>query len=295
MSDDTQLIISGGNGLAIDLYPWLHGSDEGIEALEGITGFGLPGVTNRWFEGAGDGATWRGSRTLPREIDLPFTAQAGDRAGLLAMMSNLARILDPSNGAARLDYALPDGDLWFANVVREGGGDWKRGARKDSDKDKFVNSYITLKAGDSFWTRTRPEQFDVRQDTSGRGLMPYLAKLEVSSSGAFGSRDVVNIGDAPAWPIWKLTGPFLTLAFTGPKGEALTWSGNIAAGNGLTIDAKNGTVIDYNGVNRYDGLGPAPKFWTIAPGESVVSVIATGTSSTTLIKCTWQPRRWLVV
>jgi hypothetical protein len=283
-------MISSG-ALSVDLYPWLKGN-KGIEALAGIKGFGWPDVVNRWFEGAGDGAVFRGSRTLPRDIDLPLTAEADDRAGLLSMLSTLALILDPYDGTARIDFMLPDGELWFVDVVREGGGDWDR--MKDTDNDKYINTVVSLRAGDPFWTRTRPDQFTVRQDASGRGLMPYIAKLEVSSSGAFGIRDVVNIGDARAWPFWTLKGPFTSFTFVGPKGETIAWSGSILVGNGIYIDTKNGTLKDFNGVNKYDGLASAPKFWSIAPGTAVVSATMLGTSAVSEAKAEWSPRRWLV-
>ena len=56
---------------ALDLdYVFKYG--RGIQALSGATGFGLPPVSIRWLEGAGDGALYRGRRVLPRDIDLPL-------------------------------------------------------------------------------------------------------------------------------------------------------------------------------------------------------------------------------
>lgn len=298
MAGQHQLTLSKG-GISIDLYSWLNTKKigkKGIEALSGIVGFGFPEQSNRWFEGAGDGATWRGSRQGRRSIDLPIIVEGENRNEVLQGLSDLARVLDPKSGPARLYFALPDGELWFVDVVREGGGDWARNT-KDSDNRTFARFILTLVAGDPYWTRELAEDFAVRQDDSGRGLLPGLAKLELSDAGAFGINEVENIGDAEAWPITYAKGPFTRLTMTGPNGEVLDWWGNADANTRLTFNAKDGTVYDQDGENRYDGFAedPVPLFWSVAPGTSFVTVQAYDVDNTTEIVTTWQPRRWMVM
>lgn len=298
MAGQHQLSLSK-NGLVIDLYSWLNTKKigkKGIEALAGIVGFGFPDQSNRWFEGAGDGASWRGARQGRRTIDLPLIVEGENRSEVLSGLSDLAKVLDPKTGPARLKFALPDGELWFVDVVRDGGGDWSRNT-KDSDNRTFVKFVLTLVAGDPYWTRERSENFTVRQDASGRGLLPDLAELELSDAGAFGINEVTNIGDAEAYSITTAKGPFTRLLMVGPNGETLDWRGTVDGSTILTFDSKNGTVYDQNGENRYDGLtsDPVPLFWSVAPGSSYVTVQAFDPDSGTEIISTWQPRRWMVM
>ena len=281
---------------SIDLYSWLAGVDvDGFEAMAGITGFGFPNVANQWFEGAGDGSTYRGTRVLAKDIELPLRMQGKDRETLNNQISQLARMFDPENGPVQLVYGMPDDDIWYMSIRREGGGDWVRGV--ESNRNRWIKTVFSLRAGDPYWTRDRPEGFIVRQDTSGRGLLVggYLAKMLLSRAAAFGSLTVENIGDAKAWPLWTITGPLDRITLTGARGEVIDWVGTLSGSQGLIIDAQAGTVVDFTGANRYDGLAPAPNFWPIRPGSSVVSVTGTGVTSGSAIQCSWKPRRWAVI
>lgn len=270
--------------LTVDLYSWLHTpGQERFEALAGIEGFGLPDVDLHWFEGAGDGSVYRGSRVKRRIIDLPLAITAPNRSQLNQRLSTLATIINPKTGPARLAFGLPDGDSWFIDVVRSGGGDWSRRSKQSDNRTRIITS-LTLEAGDPYWTRVRPEYLRIAQDESGRGLLPYLARLELSRGGAFGIQEVNNIGDADAAPFWRLTGPFSKVTLIGPNGEQLVWEGALSEGgdidsdNGLYISVAEGRVYDFFGENRYDGLHSSPHFWTIAPGQSQVTIEMTGTS-----------------
>lgn len=282
--------------LVIDLYSWINGAMEhGHEALKGITGFGLPPVTNRFFEGAGDGAVFRGSKILPRVLMIPLISQSSSRAGLDGLLSQLARVFTPNGSTqARLRYMASDGLVWYLDVVREDGGDYIR-EPKEFQRNRFYKTTLGLKAGDPYWTREMPDGFTLKQDSSGRGLMPYLAKLEVSSGKVFGRVTPENVGDAPTWPIWTVGGPLSSLTLTGPYGEVLAWTGSISSSQRRIIDTKNGTIVDENGVNKYNELGTAPQFWPIPADELAIQIDTTGTSTATFITAQWQPRKWSMI
>lgn len=289
------LRISGGDR-DINLYPWLNSPETkrmGIEALAGIVGFGLPSVTTRWFEGAGAGSNWRGSKVNPRIISIPLHVSAETREELQDRVSDLAVALDPDLGQSRLSFELADGDIWWLDVVREGGGDWSR--KVDSDDNTYFKTTIQLKAGDPFWTRIRPEYFEVRRTGDEAGLLPELAKLQVGSGAAFGVQEVENVGDTRAWPFWTITGPTNRITLIGADGERLVWDDTLAVGDTLFIDARAGTIVDQNGDNRYGALDPAPRFWSIRPKKSVVTVEALNIEDSTSIYCQWWPRRQAAV
>jgi hypothetical protein len=292
MSDILRL---NGGGQEIDLYSWLTPRTRagGVEALAGIEGFGVAGVSPRWATGAGAGSRWRGSRVERREVKIPLWVYADDRVALSTLVSALSTATDPSRGMTRLSFGLPDDDEWWIDVVRDGDIDWKR--KVDSDDRTYFKSQLNAEAGDPFWTRNRPEFFEVTRGDNDEGLLPELAKLRVGSGAAFGTREVYNVGDTDAWPVWTIKGPTTQVTLVGDGGETLVWNGPLLAGETLTIDSRSATVVDQAGENRYSGLDPAPRFWSIRPGRSTVTVEASLGEATTSVYCQWWPRRWGVV
>jgi len=289
-----------GGGKIINLYAWLNSKVKGHEALAGILGFGMPGVENFWFDGAGSGSTWRGARVKRRTIQLPMKVYAANRSELNELLSDLAVALDPviardetTRGVARLYFGMPDDREWFVDVVRVSGGDWSR--KVDSDDRTFFKTTLVLEAADAFWTRNSPEEFIVRQDADGPTLLPRMAKLRVGSAAVFGEREVTNIGDTYAWPTFEIRGPITSFLLVGPNGERVEWEGTLAEGETITLDMRSSVIEDDTETNRYDGLLPAPRFWAIAPGTSQVGVQADGITSESRIIANWWPRRWGVV
>lgn len=300
MSDSLRIL---GSSREIDLYSWLSPSAKsGTEALAGIVGFGLPNQTNQWFEGAGSGSTYRGSRIDKRTMQVPLWVYAENRSDLTDRLTDLSIALDPfipspeaERGSARMYFGMADDDEWFLDVVRYGTADWAR--KVDSDDRTYFKTSLGLEAGDAFWTRNRPESFEVRRDTSGvqPTLMPRLAKMRLASGAAFGIQDVENIGDTYAWPVFTITGPTTKVTLIGAKGETLIWNGNLLLGQKLIVDMRANTVVDNLGVNRYDGLDTAPRFWSISPGNSQVTVQADNIQDETTVNAQWWPRRWAVL
>ncbi|WP_263729955.1 phage tail family protein [Cellulomonas sp. SG140] len=125
----------------------------GVQVLSGVTGLGLPPVEVRWLEGAGDGATFRGRRVLPRDIDLPLLILGRDRKDLRSLWSRLALMLD---GKCKLRMIEDDGSSWWCNVYRVGGGTYTYGA--DTDGEREIRTVITLRAPNPFWVAEQAQQ-----------------------------------------------------------------------------------------------------------------------------------------
>lgn len=297
--DSQSLRLKGGplGGLEIDLYPWLKPDltgMNGVEALEGILGFGLAPVVNRWFEGAGHGQKYRGGKAGPRDIEIPLDISAADRGALNTLLRDLELMLSPSYAPARLSFRTFDGDEWWINVVRESGGDYKRGGPGGNGSTN-INTSIVLRAGDPFWIRERVDDFDVFT-SAGDPLLPYFAALKIASSQANGQRQMVNTGSSEAWPLWTLTGPATRLVLSNSAGDLLDWRGTLTAGQKIFFDSDNSTAVDSSGVNRYPELEPAPKFWPVLPGSDVATVNIEGvTPSVSGLRAVWSPRRWAMV
>lgn len=261
----------------------------GVQATAGATGLGLPPVQAQFREGVGDGAVFRGRRVLSRDIDVPLFIKTEDRDELKATMSQLALIL---SGEVTLRFVEDDSLSWFVKAHRIGGGEYVYG--QDTTGEDHLMTVITFKAGDPYWSRSEPSSKTLRA-ASGRGLLDgSLSALRVSGAQAIGSLTLSNPGDADAYPVWEVKGPGSNFVAT-MNGQTFAWNGTLSAGKTLTIDTFTGLVRDSDGLNRYSELAPAPLFWTIPPGTGVASASLANTDATSEIKCTWRPRKWLVI
>lgn len=241
----------------------------GVQAIAGLTGFGLPPVTPRWIEGAGDGSVWRGSRTNARIIDLPLYVDGRSRAELIALVDRLSLMFA---GEFRLVAIDSDGTRSFLTCVRSGGGDYVYG--QDTTGEDTLEWVVTLTAGDPFWTTENTSSRVAQLSEVSGGLLPELSKLQLSSLSTFSDMALTNTGTAPSFPVFKVEGPCTGFSLQSPRGEVVEWKGVLAANKSLVVDMAKGTVVDDSGVSKYAGLAPAPRFWSLAPGvnSAVISV-----------------------
>lgn len=285
-----RLVLSGVND-TLDLEDVLY-KGAGVQALTGVTGLGLPPVAVQWLEGAGDGARYRGRRVLPRDIDLPLLVDGnGDQSTFQQYLRRLTLILA---GPAMLRFVEDDGEEWSTMVVRTGGGGYTYGIDNDG-RDALVFT-ITVRAGDPFFTSSHTQQVVIGETNVVRGMLPRLANLKLTNSQAMGSAEIVNDGDANAYPIWEVYGPGDNFKAVSSDGQTLSWVGHLNGGEVLTLDTKNGTVYDQSGTNRYSNLAGAPRFFAFPPGPSSINVSFVNTlPGTSKVVCTWRPRRQMVV
>ena len=262
----------------------------GVQALTGTAGLGLPPVSVQWLQGAGDGAVYRGRRVLPRDIDLPLHLLGRDREHLKSMVSRLAVMLA---GECTLRLVEGDGTDWSVAVHRVGGGDYIYG--QDTIGATDLSTVLTLRAGDPFFTYSRPSTKRISNSGAGRGLLKGLARLQVSSSQAIGTILLSNLGDAPAYPVWDIVGPGRDFKAISVTGEGFHWTGVLAPGETLRIDTQVGTVRDGRGVNRYAQLAPAPRLWSIPPGTTQATASLENVTSASSVTCSWRPRKWVVI
>lgn len=229
---------------AMDLGALLNGT-EGVQAIAGLTGAGLPPVSVQWSEGAGDGATYRGKRVLPRDMDVPLWVTAETRATLRQLVKKLARILSDECTLTLTDEVFGS---WTLKVVRVGGGDFIYGPDTDGERD--LRFMVTLRAGQPFWEQYTPETVDLTWGTATSGSVVLW-----------------NDGGLAVPPIWEIRGPGKNLSITSPDGEVLRWNGTLTNSEKLIIDSEKGTIVDGNGVNRYAELAPNPRFAVIPVAE----------------------------
>lgn len=255
-------------------FPDLSLDSQEFAALQGASGFGRPPVTARWFDGAGDGSVYRGMRVNRRVIPLPVLIQARDADGLQEGLSALAVRFAPEVGPARLVLDEGPGGAWYTDVVCTSGLDPVYGT--DTDGGSWASVLLTLEAGDPYWTRVEPQSVPVTAAGAGRGLLKgdvSLSALRQASGQTTGTVTLANPGDAKAYPVVTITGPG-TRAVLESQGLTLVWEGVLLAGQQRVLDHRRGTVVDParvgdpDGGNRYNEMGPAPKFWPVPPGPT---------------------------
>lgn len=260
----------------------------------GIRGTGLPEVSTQWFEGAGDGATFRGGRILPRVMDIPITVYGANREQVRERMSHVGKVLALSAGDIRIKADL-DGDSWYTDVRRMGGGDWSWD--QDTDGKTFVKTVITVQAGNPYWIHDDEDSRVITLSGFGRGLIktptPRLNKLKVSTNAGLGQVTFQNTGDVPAYPRWVIGAPFNGFSLVSQSGETLNWTGVKSTGF-IELNTELGTIVDELGVNQYGGLGAVPRFWALPAGDSIATVTAVNATSATRVTAYWRTKRWIM-
>lgn len=263
-------------------------------------------VQIQWFEGAGDGKSFRGGRTLGRTFTMPVkiyadefdnTAQVRQRAALLGQILALPNA--PVRVTLDLAAGTPAGDKWWADMVRVGGGDWDWAT--DTDGRSFLHQTYTLEAGDPYWTSLNQDSKVITPAGVGIGLLGpgvSLAQLRVASTSGLGEVDIYNSGEVQAYPIWTLEAPFEDFSLTSQYGEVLEWSalkaglpGGVKDTGYIVVNTQDGTVKDEAGVNRYKGLEDAPQFWSVRPGTTSADLVLSAASGSTRITVVWNVRR----
>lgn len=266
------LQVIGGETIPLDRY--LRG-EAGVQALEGLSGFGLPPVQAQWFDGAGDGAVFNGRRTLPRTIDMPLLITGRNRQELVKEARIFSRVLQKE---LYLMWDDPDEGVWWLRVVHVGGGDYVYG--EDTIGNEELRLTLTFRAGDPYWTRLEPDvKILTRRDTTG-SFLENLGQLIVSNSSTMvDTFDIMNDGDVPAYPIIRFIGPGENIEISNGRGRSLRWSSTIKAGGSITFDMRKGTVTDGAGKNVYYNLDPAPDFFPLQPGLNRITAKMSNTSS----------------
>lgn len=292
-------IASAGGSLNLD-------GSEGYRAKLAVRGTGMVGVSVQWAEGAGDGKSFRGGKTLGRQFDLPVKIYADssnweDRDLVRARYAKLAQVMSLDNAPVRVTLDLDadgDGDAWWADMVRVGGGDFSW--QTDTDGRSYLKVVFTLEAGDPYWTSEDQESKVIEPVGVGLGILGpgiSLAQLRVGSTSGFGEISILNTGDVAAYPVWTFEAPFSGFAIVSQYNEVLTWD-SVEAGIGaskatgyIRVNTQDGTVVDETGANRYTGLGERPQFWAVRPGQTDASATMDDAGAGTRATVVWNRRR----
>lgn len=256
----------------------------------GLMGFGIPPTSVRVDESARPGGIWRASRRGVRQVDLPVTVLGVDAVDVETKLRTLAKAVQDTQGPSVLTAVRDSGNL-FLELHYVGGAELTFGGEEAGQTwAKLVLSFV---APQPYWESAETQTFTITSGNTGRGLLPQLTKLKVSSSLSLGVINVNNTGDVPVYPTYTIQGPLDD--FTVSNGT-LSFGFNTAltADDIITVDTEAGTVTDNTGANRYDLLSPSPKLFPFEVGNSTITIDGTGTTANTRI-ITSYARRFEVV
>ena len=246
---------------------------------QGILGLGIPPTVVRIDESSRDGGTFRFSRRGIRQIDLPVTVLGDTALEVEASLRRLAKITQDTSAATRLTALRDAGDV-FIDLHYVGGAELEFGG--SAGGKQFARALFSFQAAYPYWQSADTESFNVTVGNTGRGLLPNLTKLQVSSSQAIGLINVNNTSDVPVYPTFTITGPVDGLQIT-LNGEGWSFTENLVTGEQFVVDHSAGTVVNTANVNRYDILATSPKFFALQPGTSSILVIGTNATADTAI------------
>ena len=150
----------------------------------GMTGFGIAPTSVRIEDSAGDGGVWRHSKRTTREVDLPITVLGVSEADVQEKLRRLNRLTQDKAGPTQLVATYDDATSVALELHYVGGAEGQWG---DSENLNFARWVMSFRAPQPFWTSTSTESFSINSGVSGRGLLPQLSKLKVSSSNSLGT------------------------------------------------------------------------------------------------------------
>lgn len=278
---DVTISLVGSNGDTIEL------TDSGEFVLaSGVQGFGIPSTSVRIDDTAGNGGVWRYSKRGVRDLDLPVVIFGNTRAEVETRLRRLARLLQDTNGATKIVANYSNGDSLFLEAHYVGGAETQFGNDATSTFCRWV---IQMQAPQPFWESANTQSFTINSGSTGRGLLPQLSKLKVSSSQTLGVVSVSSDADVDVFPVWTIRGP--VTGFRASNGsQAFSFNAPLASGETITIDTEAGTVVGDNGANRYSLLSAAPKLFPFKPGTNLIEVTGVDTDVDTYVSCNYALR-----
>ncbi len=266
----------------------------GFVKLAGRTGFGVAPTTLVTVAGAIGGSKWRRTRRGQRVIDIPIGIFGANRADVEEKLRLLVATLSAGTTTCRLVATYPDtAQRVYTEVHYSGGINPQYGTDADTEGQEFCKILLTLVAPRPYWTEEKPVSYAIAAPNAGRGLLPALQKLQVSSSQALGTLIVENPGDVSAFPVWSITGPGSGFTLSS-QGYQLVYEAAVADGEVVTVNSVTKKVTSSLTGNVFTNLATAPKFFPIPKGDTEVTAEVPDSTASTRVTMYFNPCRELV-
>jgi hypothetical protein len=251
-----------------------------------LLGLGIPPTSVRIDESSRAGGVWRNTRRAVRNIDLPVTVFGANALAVETNVRRLSRLTQDTLGPTILTVLRDAGDLTM-KLHYTGGAELKYGGADGGDQ--WARLILSFQAPQPFWESAAQESFSVTSGATGRGLLPQLSKLRISSSQSLGTIDVDNTSDVSVFPIYEIAGPVTGLTVSNGVDE-WSFSTTILEGDLVEVDTGEGTVTGTGGTNLYAILNSAPKLFSFPPGETTITIEGTSANANTRVTCRYNLR-----
>ena len=252
---------------------------------QNFVGFGIPPAQVRIENSAGDGGVFRHSKRGVRDVDLPITVLGTDRNTVQTKLRRLSRLLQDTSGPTKIKATYSSGETLTLDAHYVGGAESQWGTDAGLVWNKWV---LSFQCPNPYWESDALEEFRVTTGNTGRGLLPQLSKLKVTSSQVYGVITVDNSGDVPAYPVWFIRGPISDVVISNGT-QSFSFTETVNDGETITVNTATGEVTDDLGTNRYSILGPAPKLFRIDPGVSSISVNGVAATQAAEVRLDYSP------
>jgi phage-related protein len=206
---------------------------------------------------------------------MSVTIFGADHEDVQTKLRRLSRLIQDTSGPTQIVAEYEDGETLTLEAHYVGGAESQWGSNAGLTWNRWA---LSFHCPNPYWQSETVEDFTVTTGNTGRGLLPQLSKLKVTSSQVFGVITIDNQGDVPAYPIWYFRGPLSDLTVSNGT-QSFGFSVAIEEGETITVNTETGEVFDDGNNNRYSDLLPAPKLFRIPPGVSSISVNGVAASS----------------
>lgn len=258
----------------------------GVTVLEGALGVDAPPVELSMAPFlTADGSVLVKDRRGVRRLVLPLLFVNDSVGGARALMASLLRSMMAGGTLRYTGETVRD----LRDVRYESGAEQGSLGR---DSRLFVDDVypVSLLAFDPWWYGTSSVAvLDFGTETSFDAAIAFDAAIGFDGTSA----NLVEVaGDAEAFPVTTIDGPFSTLQVGVAGGQTFELAAALASGDRIVIDTRPGN----RGPRRNSGpvdwslLTPASRLWTLPIGTSVLNAGATGDTGASRIEVAWQQR-----
>lgn len=269
-------------------------SDTGITLINGVTGIGIAPVTHTTVARAqSHGSVLRSTRLTEREIFLPILMDAESVHELDKLRDSLLARLDPLKGPGTLTIRrMADGQVRTIPAIYKDGLAGDYGSEYYGEWQSFGLTFLVTEAffsGEKMTVKWALESISKPFISTTERFFPVI----LGRTSTDNNYSLTVPGDVTTYPVWRITGPATDPTITNERtGEKFSFTGEIRAGETITIDSKNNTLLSNQRTQEelWDALSLDSIIFALEPGETGLSVTATSLTAASAIEASFSPQ-----
>lgn len=217
----------------------------------------------------------------PRIIDIPVLVTESTRQQFIETMRALVTAMNPQRGEGFLRYGHEHNSTRELKCRYVGGLEGDGNGKGWSPSTGVV--ILSFRASDPFWYSAgwEGQQFTLSTPVT---FFPFFP-LRLTQTDVFSTADIVNSGDAEAYPVWTITGPTSGVVLKNvTTDEELSLSISLGSGVSLVIDTRPGIKsVTSSGENYFYTLSSTSVLWSLQRGMNSLQVEMTGADANSLV------------